>query len=161
MNKIVSLSPVSSSLSLFPLLLFTPGIALGYDWLMPLLSSSEKELFAHNIINRTLTKTRANFDQGLWWTQDIYNWNLVSHGTLTAQRASGGGWRDGLALDRGVTLASHLFTSAGPIAAALAVGDYSEDVYPLANDIFSRSLEGISHALPSWAPDGVWPEGSK
>ena len=50
---------------------------------------------------------------------------------------------------------------AGPIAAALALGDFSEDVYPLANDVFSRSLEGISHALPSWGPDGVWPEGSK
>jgi hypothetical protein len=137
-----------------------PGIALGYDWLMPLLSPSEKELFAHNIINRTLTKTRANFDQGLWWTEDIYNWNLVSHGMLTALRASGGGWFDELPL-MGASLALHPSPSAGPIAAALAVGDYSEDVYPLASDIFSRSLEGISHALPSWAPDGVWPEGSK
>ena len=61
-----------------------PGVVLGYDWLMPLLSPAEKELFAGNIANRTLKKTRANFDQGLWWTEDIYNWNLVSHGAPDA-----------------------------------------------------------------------------
>jgi hypothetical protein len=31
-------------------------------------------------ICRTLRLSQQNFDQGLWWTEDIYNWNLVSHG---------------------------------------------------------------------------------
>lgn len=49
---------------------------------------------------------------------------------------------------------------AGPIAAALAV-DYDPGVYGLAADVFSRGLQGLSNALASWAPQGVWPEGSR
>lgn len=41
------------------------------------------------------------------------------------------------------------------------MGDHNDTIYDLAADVFSRSLDGISYALVSWGPQGVWPEGAK
>eukprot|EP00730_Choanoeca_flexa_P017686 TRINITY_DN8549_c0_g1_i3.p1 TRINITY_DN8549_c0_g1~~TRINITY_DN8549_c0_g1_i3.p1 ORF type:complete len:629 (+),score=80.62 TRINITY_DN8549_c0_g1_i3:141-2027(+) len=103
------------------------SVAIGYDWLYDTLSELDRHQINEALISRTLRKSQQNFDQGLWWTQDIYNWNLVSH--------------------------------AGPISAALAVDSPNTTVTAMAQDVLRRSLEGMGHALPSFGPDGVWPEG--
>eukprot|EP00039_Didymoeca_costata_P028661 m.21884 g.21884 ORF g.21884 m.21884 type:complete len:462 (-) comp7265_c0_seq1:152-1537(-) len=66
--------------------------------------------------------------QSMWWTRDIYNWNLVSNG--------------------------------GMVPTALSVADYNTSVKELADFVLTRSLEAMKIALPSWNPQGVWPEGS-
>lgn len=59
---------------------FPSGMAIGYDWLYNVLTPSQQQIIEQAIITHTLQVTQQNFDQGLWWTQDIYNWCLVSHG---------------------------------------------------------------------------------
>ncbi len=39
---------------------------MAYDWLFPLLTPSQKQQFAETLINRTLTQTQQNHDQGLY-----------------------------------------------------------------------------------------------
>eukprot|EP00045_Choanoeca_perplexa_P009281 m.88761 g.88761 ORF g.88761 m.88761 type:complete len:103 (+) comp14833_c0_seq1:624-932(+) len=50
-------------------------------------------------------------------------------------------------------------SAAGPIAASLVVDCPNNSITNLAQDVLQRSLQGIAHALPSFGPDGVWPEG--
>ena len=66
------------------------GVAVGYDWLYHDMPSETRETINAALIARTLRLSQRNFNQGLWWTEDIYNWNLVSHGQQST--LSDDGW---------------------------------------------------------------------
>lgn len=102
------------------------GVALGYDWLYDAMEAADKATVLRALTELGLRTHQHSLNEGLWWTQDIYNWVLVSNG--------------------------------GMLAAAIAVADES-GAFALANDVFGRSLVAMGRALPSFAPDGVWPEG--
>lgn len=57
-------------------------MAVGYDWLFPVLTDEEKSIFLDAIVTKSLRQARSNYRMGLWWTRDIYNWNLVSNGGM-------------------------------------------------------------------------------
>jgi len=102
----------------------TLNFALCYDWLHDVLTPEEKKMVQGAIVSKGLEVARSNYRMELWWTRDIYNWNLVSNG--------------------------------GMVAASLAV----DGEHALAQEVFEGALGAMQHALVSWQPSGVWPEGS-
>ena len=105
------------------------NFALCFDWLHDVLTEEEKQMVEGAIVAKGLRAARSNFRMAMWWTRDIYNWNLVSNG--------------------------------GMVAAALAVdSEQNETLHALAQEVLEGALGAMQHALVSWQPDGVWPEGT-
>jgi hypothetical protein len=44
-------------------------MAIGYDWLFPVLTDEEKQRFLDAIVTMSLRTARSNFRMGLWWTR--------------------------------------------------------------------------------------------
>jgi len=61
---------------------FTVGVA--YDWLYPLLSSSERTIIEDTMGNYVLLTRLRDEKQCMWWTNDIYNWNINSNSGILA-----------------------------------------------------------------------------
>lgn len=60
------------------------AVALGYDWLYPLLSPVQREVIEGAIGAKALLTRLQDERQGMWWTQDPLNWNINSNGPLIA-----------------------------------------------------------------------------
>jgi len=58
--------------------------AIGYDWLFDLLDSAQRAA-VEGAIGRLALHTRENDElETMWWTQDVYNWNVNAQAPLLA-----------------------------------------------------------------------------
>lgn len=61
---------------------FTTAVA--YDWLYPLLSGTERTIIEDAMGNNVLLTRLQDERQGMWWINDIYNWNINSNSGILA-----------------------------------------------------------------------------
>lgn len=99
----------------------TAALAIGYDWLLPLLTEEQEASIRTAIIEKGIAPSFNGHDS---WAFRDNNWNQVCH--------------------------------AGLMMGALAVLEHDPE---LAVRVIARALDGLPHAMKSYQPDGVYPEG--
>lgn len=99
----------------------TAALAIGYDWLLPLLTAEQEASIRTAIIEKGIVPSFNGYDS---WAFRDNNWNQVCH--------------------------------AGLMMGALAVLEHDPG---LVVRVIARALDGLPHAMKSYQPDGVYPEG--
>ena len=106
------------------------GVALGYDWLYPVLTPAERATLKAALLRHALRFAPAAYadgkptDKRLWFVSATHNWNQVCNGGL--------------------------------LAAALALAD---DEPALARTVIAGARRSLPLAMAAYAPDGAYPEG--
>lgn len=62
----------------------TNAAAIGYDWLYDYLSSEDRAIIRHAIVENGIKAGLEAYAQNAWWTKTEFNWNQVCNGGLTA-----------------------------------------------------------------------------
>jgi len=61
----------------------THAVAIGYDWLHPALSPTDRKLIRTAIVEKGLDPGLEVYRKGGWWTRSEFNWNQVCNGGLS------------------------------------------------------------------------------
>ncbi|MGQ9504291.1 MAG: heparinase II/III domain-containing protein [Thermogutta sp.] len=61
----------------------THALAIGYDWLYPVMSHQQREVIRKAIVEKGLKEGQKVYEKGTWWTKTAWNWNQVCNGGMT------------------------------------------------------------------------------
>lgn len=61
----------------------TSGMAVGYDWLYPVLTRDQREIVSAAIRENGLEPAHASYQGEAWWVTGRNNWNLVCNSAIT------------------------------------------------------------------------------
>ena len=60
----------------------TTGLAIGYDWLYPVIKPADRQTIREAIVNLGLNEGKKVYAAGGWWTERDNNWNQVCNGGM-------------------------------------------------------------------------------
>lgn len=61
----------------------THALAIGYDWLYPIMSATERDRVRAAIVEKGLKEGEKVYRKGTWWVKTPWNWNQVCNGGMT------------------------------------------------------------------------------